>query len=1035
MKYLAVAIFSMVYSITLSQSFPYTFQTWDVKNGLPSNYCNAIAQDADGYLYVGTNNGLFVFNGNDFKPAAFYTKTSSLTEGIVEDVVIDKYNRIWFASIEYGVGLINMNDRDLQIQYFVPPASDSFPNLQILNNPRVSKLCFDSKGYLWVGTRGNGLFRMDTTIKKFEYVKIDNQSSLYTKFIRSLYLYKPDTLFVGLVNGLSMVNPLNNKIIHLNMHVAETGVKLLPTIRKVLPWANDSFMLATDRGTYWLKLKERTLYNIFKYEKQKIDFSKLNTSDIYRFSKDEVWLATEDNAVLFFNLKTKAFEYSYKKSEFNLGISRGGVNRFYKDGNSNMWIAHQHGLSLFQIQNTWFNNFSGSDSRLYSGSVIADRHNILCFKSNALTIINSNTGNVQVKQITIPAKRSVVDCYATDFSPENYILFVNEKCYFLNKKTLQSKALPVNTEKLDPVYFRHFRVFQSVLDTINGRQQFILLARTTQGNILLKYFPDTGNMEQFILPGFEHNDFKNGFTQIKKTGTGKYWISTLYNGLIYVDNTSVTMQYAATLKDIGKRIPDGEITDFTITPLNDIWLLNKKEGLVHLTLQEKNIKCREIFAEQEGLTSKSLYNIVHDQQNNLWITSNTGLFCFQIRQNDFLRYTATNGFSNMNFHMYNAYTVSLTNGYIVIYEDIGNITWFKPQSGVNGNRINLTLQFVQVNEQSINLNSTSGLLSLSPNQNNISFLYDIIDFDHTTIYQVIYKLDHYDSKWHSITGGNELRYTQLPPGKYTFRIKLQYSNNVFSPEKSIQFFIATIWYKTWWFKCIAAIISGWFIYLIIRGYISRKLYQQKKELELQRAVAMERSRISTELHDDLGSGLSTIRILSQSANGYAALEKISGHSRELLQKMTEIVWALNIENDTLDQLISYIRLQSVTLLDGASVHYSFNIPEIIPTIKVSGANRRHIQLMVKEAVHNIIKHAGATQVHFCVSIKEHLIITIADNGNGIAPKDISKMHSNGMNNMKKHIEAVQGTMQIQNGTGLTLIFTIPLQRLSHESAI
>ena len=119
----------MVYSITLSQSFPYTFQTWDVKNGLPSNYCNAIAQDADGYLYVGTNNGLFVFNGNDFKPAAFYTKTSSLTEGIVEDVVIDKYNRIWFASIEYGVGLINMNDRDLQIQYFVPPTG-LFPNLK-----------------------------------------------------------------------------------------------------------------------------------------------------------------------------------------------------------------------------------------------------------------------------------------------------------------------------------------------------------------------------------------------------------------------------------------------------------------------------------------------------------------------------------------------------------------------------------------------------------------------------------------------------------------------------------------------------------------------------------------------------------------------------------------------------------------------------------------------------------------------------------------------------------------------------------------
>lgn len=1018
-----------------AQNFPYSFQTWDAKNGLSTSFCNTVVQGPNGYLYVGTNNGLYIFNGSNFKPLTYASDSIHINEGNVEDIVIDRYNRVWFASIEYGLGLLTLNDRDIGIRYFVPPATDSFPNLRILNNPRVSKLCFDSKGNLWVGTRGNGLYRMDTATKKFSYIKTNNPSSLYHQFIRSLYLYKPDTLFVGLVNGLSIINPLNNTTTHLYLHNAETGKQSRPTVRKVLPWAADSFMLATDRGTYWLKLKVRSLHAVFKDKQKQFDFARLNTSDICRVSMREVWLATEDNGVLFFNLDTKAFEYSYKKSEFNSGISRGFVNRFYKDSIGNMWVAHQHGLSLFQIQNTWVNNFSGADNRLYSGSVIAQGDYILSFKSTALTIINTNTGSVQVKQISIPSKRTVVDCHANDYSPDEYILFINESCFLLNKKTLQSKEIPVNKEKLDAGYFRHFRIFQSVSDTVNGKRLFLLLVRTTKGNILLKYFPITGNLELFTAPGFDHKDFKNGFTHIAKAGPGKYWISTLYNGILYADGTTPTIQYAATKRDAGKRIPEGEIVDFSITSPNDIWLLNKPAGLVHLSLSNKNIQHYEIYGEQEGLTGKSLYKIVNDHDNNLWITSNAGLFCFQTRQKDFLRYTAANGFSNMNFHLYRVYTVTLKNGYLGFYEDIGNITWFKPQSGTKANEIKLIVPSVQVNEQFFNLNSLSGPLAFAPNQSNISFLYDIIDFDRTTFYEVIYRLDHYDSKWHRVTKGNELRYPQLPPGRYTFRIKLQFANKQFSKEKTVQFSIATVWYKTWWFKCIVVILSGWFLYLIVRGYLSRKLYQQKKELELQRAVAVERARISTELHDDLGSGLSTIRILTQSANGYSTLEKISGHSKELLQKMTEIVWALNMDNDTLDQLISYVRLQSVTLLDGAAVRYCFEIPDTIPPVKVSGANRRHIQLMVKEAVHNIIKHAEATQVQFFISIKDELLITISDNGKGMAPQDIGKLYSNGMRNMKKHIDALGGNMQIKNSIGLTLIFSIPFKRLSHESAI
>lgn len=1037
MKYVVAVIILIVCSAICSraQFFSYTFQTWDAKNGLSSNYCNAIAQDEQGYLYVGTSNGLYVFNGSNFKKVLQDTTSQKLYEGNVEDVVIDGRNRIWFASIESGVGMINLDERNRHIRYFIPPDVSAGVKNGMKYDPKVSKLCFDSNGHLWVGTRGNGLFKLDTATKKFSFIKTENNNSLYNKHIRSLFLYKPDTLFVGLVNGLSIINPLNDSIEHLTMHLAEKGNLIKPTVRKVLPWSADSFLLATDRGTFWLSLQNQILSAVYADPSKKMDFRLVNSNDIIRFSEDEIWVATEDDGVLFYNMRTLKFDYSFKLSEFNSGIPRGFTGSFYKGADGNIWIAHQNGLSLFQIQNVWFNNFSYSENRLLTGTLITDDRQLLCFKANAVTVIHTETGEVQVKNIPIPVKSTVAHCHAINYSPDKYMVFVDGDFYLLHKKTLQPQPLPLNKDALDPAVFKHFRIIKSIVDTIDGKEQLLLLAKIPQGNILLRYYPASGDLIPFVPPGPDSDDFRNGFTNIMKAGNGKYWISTLYNGLIYVDGAGSGIQYASTQKHRERQIPEGAIKDFALTTANDLWLLIHKKGLVHISLDQTNIRRCEIFSERQGLTDNRLYTIVNDPKQNLWLTSNSGIFCFLTEQKEFLKYTADNGLGNIKFHVYDVNMAAMPNGYIGIFEQVGNATWFKPEMDIHEKKAKLVLNDIQVNEQLLNVKALANTLLLSPYQNNVSFRYDIIDFGKTSFYEVLYSLENFSQQWYTAYGRNELRYMQLPPGHYTFKIKLRYANGKFSPEQTIRFSIATIWYKTWWFRSVIALLSIGITYILIRSYISRRLYLQKKELELQNAVAVERARISTELHDDLGSGLSTIRILSQTTNGHSSLEKISGHSKELLQKMTEIVWALNNENDTLDQLISYIRLQSATFLDNASIACTFDIPDEIPAVKVSGSNRRHIQLVIKEAIHNIIKHAGASHVHFTIHITGSLTIIIHDNGKGLTAKDLDKIASNGIQNMKKRMEAIKGNMMMKNGVGLTLTFSIPVQALSHESVI
>ena len=151
----------------------------------------------------------------------------------------------------------------------------------------------------------------------------------------------------------------------------------------------------------------------------------------------------------------------------------------------------------------------------------------------------------------------------------------------------------------------------------------------------------------------------------------------------------------------------------------------------------------------------------------------------------------------------------------------------------------------------------------------------------------------------------------------------------------------------------------------VRGYTRIRLERQKSQFLRQQAVEQERSRISAELHDDIGGGLTAIRLLSEmnlEKNGDDStrkyLEKISSSSNELIQKMNEIVWAMNINNDNLQSLISYTRQYAVSYLDDLDIKCEVEITENIPDIIVTGNNRRSVFLLVKEALNNIAKHSG-----------------------------------------------------------------------------
>jgi signal transduction histidine kinase len=206
----------------------------------------------------------------------------------------------------------------------------------------------------------------------------------------------------------------------------------------------------------------------------------------------------------------------------------------------------------------------------------------------------------------------------------------------------------------------------------------------------------------------------------------------------------------------------------------------------------------------------------------------------------------------------------------------------------------------------------------------------------------------------------------------------------------------------------------------------QKLEKHREEIKRQKAILAERNRIASDMHDDLGAGLSTIKMMGEMAmskpgnNDRKEFEHITQSASELIDNMRAIVWSISNQNDTLEDLILYIRKYAYEFLEAHGKDCRMDIPENIPDIKLSAEQRRNIFLVVKESLHNSAKHANATGVEIKILTRPDFTFIIHDNGNGYAA-DKGNRFGNGLKNMKRRMESIGGTFAIENANGVKVI--------------
>jgi signal transduction histidine kinase/ligand-binding sensor domain-containing protein len=297
-----------------------------------------------------------------------------------------------------------------------------------------------------------------------------------------------------------------------------------------------------------------------------------------------------------------------------------------------------------------------------------------------------------------------------------------------------------------------------------------------------------------------------------------------------------------------------------------------------------------------------------------------------------------------------------------------------------------------------------------------------------------YRLDGYDSEWSAPTDLRLAFYTNLRPGAYRFRVKAANEHGVWNDrETALSFFILPHFWQTWWFFSLVAAVGV----CLAAAFHWHRLRVQRvtQQLRHEQQLIHEKSRIAADMHDELGATLTQIAILGEISKTQtdspsqtrSNLERISDAAREVISGMSELVWATNPRNDTLENLVAYLREQAASQLSDCGVKANIDFPVEVPHLHVSATLRRNLLLVVRELLHNVVKHSNATQANITLrTTNDTLFLSLKDNGKGF---DIASCgRGNGIFNMQKRIADLEGQLLIRSeiGQGVTAEIKLPL---------
>jgi signal transduction histidine kinase/ligand-binding sensor domain-containing protein len=329
---------------------------------------------------------------------------------------------------------------------------------------------------------------------------------------------------------------------------------------------------------------------------------------------------------------------------------------------------------------------------------------------------------------------------------------------------------------------------------------------------------------------------------------------------------------------------------------------------------------------------------------------------------------------------------------------------------------------------------TSSHLEVPPGAGQVDIRFTALSFTAPGKVRFQWRLQGLDPRWSEPSSQRSVSYSYLPPGKYEFQLLACNNDGLWAgAPATLALTVLPFFYETWWFKLVITLAGlasfAGLIMAVQRARVRRKLERAARERDLER----ERTRIAQDIHDDLGASLTRIGMLSQTAAENPSdpahtgryLDLIYRSARDMTRSMDEIVWALNTRHDTLESLFNYLTRFAHEFLTPARIRCRLQVPVDVPDHSVSSEIRHNLFLAFKEALNNIVRHSGASETRLDINLEgDSLRVIIADDGHGFDPTGPA---GNGLANIRERIRQINGETTITpSPAGTTVTLRVPL---------
>ncbi len=982
----------LLVALTLLSSLPICsgqvlpFKSYTIREGLLSNGVTTLFQDSYGYLWVGTTDGLSVYNGESFRN---YTVVDGLASSWINSIIEDNRHKgqIWIATLGGGVSRFT---------------GGGFTNFAIGTNAwtnRVNSICEGQDGRIYCAT-DQGVYEL-----------AGGKSSLLNAELEDRAFEQ-----IGCLGDTLFLLDSKGDLVKYNLMSGTISRLRDPQINKI---GVSTFLLA-KHSQLWLGLKDGTLEDYYR-DATFPHVTRKPANFLLQGSRNTFWVGSNDG--LYYLDKRTFGEIPTIHMTKSNGLPDNKVWTGLVDREGELWLGvGAEGLCKLTDEERFdFQQFIPSIAIDNSQAAADRRGHIWSIDSRGiLEIWRTRSGMVVSRLHRFDELGISHPEYSLRLTDGSELWLCSEDGLISRYKIVGKNRAPASL-----ILGREYRIFRpslagQFLTFYIDRQDRIwcslnkvgVLERDTKSKIGKRVL----RLVKYGLPD-------NSVRTIFEDGRGNLWFGGYVGGLSefshpFEKDSSIT-EYTT-----NDGLPDNSVRAINVDSAGHLWVGTRFGGIGILS----NGKFKSVSA-MDGLISNGVWAIARDGNGGMLLGTQLGLQRIETTGNDKWNFQEIGNrvpVYSVGLSPFGLLWTCTPAGTTVIEMKKSDVFRRAPWVHITGFLVNGEAQPI-------------GHDPIFPySENTVTFQFNGVSLRYGKTLSYLYKLSGIDKRWRYSPEPRSVTYVSLSPGKYRFEVKAVEPSGLKSVNAAgFDFSVVPPYWQRWWF---IALVTGSLVSLI---YFAMR-YRLGRRREIERV----RSRIASDLHDEIGSGLTRIAILADSASQASSVvarateadveleksaarsiemaKKIGSNARELIDSMSDVVWSIDPRYDSLADFLFYFRIYANELTEakGISIEMSAGAFE---NLRIGPQIKRTLQLVSKEALSNAVKYSGCRSIKYKLSVvNKRISVYIEDDGCGF---DLTKVErGRGLNNMEKHSRELRGELVIDSshGKGTRLVLSFPV---------